>query len=189
MNRFACASGLVLFLVASAPGAATPPTQPAGGPNPAATNGLAIDVKPAKPAFAVGEPVAFTVTFRNASDKPFMLYDAGWTLGYRITLGPWQAFRVHTMMRLRPKPQDSKDLAPGESLTVDFKLAPPWRYRRADANGPATHDHLPPGKYDLVVTRDFKPNPADGPYPHPHWTGPATSAPTPIEIAAEPPGK
>ena len=54
---------------------------------------LAIDVKPAKPAFAVGEPVAFTVTFRNASNKPFMQYDAGWTLGYRITLGPWQAFR------------------------------------------------------------------------------------------------
>ena len=47
------------------------PTPPGG---PETVSGLSISVKPGKAAFAVKEQMSFTVTIKNTTKKPFLLY-------------------------------------------------------------------------------------------------------------------
>jgi RNA polymerase sigma factor (sigma-70 family) len=154
-------------------------------------NGLSVTVVPARRDFAVQEPLAFTVTFKNVSREPFFLAEAGYFWDWKITCGQfWQVQPLFDAKRAYPP---SQLLEPGQEIrtevVLDEKRSPfqfKWIGEQEQSVGP--RKFLSAGKYplalDIRLSTDRRAE-RRGDYKHPHWTGEIATKPVEIEINDE----
>lgn len=155
---------------------------------PVEKDGLSVTVTPAKTKFTSKDPLAFTVTLKNVSREPFMLFESTDFWAWKIKAGDWQAQNLRNDIK-GPYPP-SVVLEPGKSIEIMVKLDDPFRfeYRWTGENKQVVEPKksLPPGKYPLVVVLSFKEDVRPeqrANYKHRHWTGEIASRP--IEIVYE----
>jgi RNA polymerase sigma factor (sigma-70 family) len=197
-------AGTGLFLRNSGRSAAVANANPVPAPNtettvdkeptasePVVKDGLSITVKPDKKVFEEEKPISFTVTFKNLSKQPFLLFDVDYSWSCEVfiyqhsVVDGWAVgFPTNRGLRRAPIPDDSLPLQAGESRTVRVVLSNAvsyvWRGQQTIAN--PWRRYLAQGKYHVTVGRLFAENPAKGEYKYRHWTGAITSKPVDIEI-------
>lgn len=153
----------------------------------AVKDGLSMTVILAKRVYSADEPVAFTITLKNVSDKPFMLFDANWTPGYAMQVDQfWEAICTKEYLRAAPTMQHSKPLEPDQSVDVPMTINNSlWLFRwKGPQDGTRKGlSHLPVGKHRLTVTRRIQTNPAQGKYTHEQWAAEITSNPVEFVVA------
>jgi hypothetical protein len=151
-------------------------------------DGLSVIATPPKATFAADEPIQFTVQFKNVSDKPFMLHDAEYFLGWRICFEDRRAkeqWLFRKTIKDRREVPVPKTLKPGDSMDVPVSLEPNGDFRLQDPQAKADAVELsllPVGRYVMTVEMDLKGSPAPGKWEFPFWTGPITSQPVEMEI-------
>lgn len=186
----------------SAPRAKKKPTDGKSAPRPAARsaldktpatvvkNGLAVTVRPAKASFAKDEPLNFTVTFKNASNKAFLLYDSDfyydWDFSFRDvkTRGYWQTICMLVFDRVPPP---SVVLRPGNTREVKVVLNAAFQFRRRGAKkATRANKQLAPGTYRLTAKVQLRQHPKahlmDTRFDW--WTGEIKTRPVAFKIAA-----
>lgn len=151
-------------------------------------DGLSVIATPPKATFAADEPIQFTVQFKNVSDKPFMLYEAEYFLGWRICFENRRAkeqWLFRKTIKDRREVPVPKTLKPGESMDVPVRLDRNGDFRLQDPQAKADAVELsllPVGRYVMTVEVDLKGSPAPGKWEFPFWTGPITSQSVEMEI-------
>jgi RNA polymerase sigma factor (sigma-70 family) len=184
--RLATGDAAVVAKVVPGPETGVKPEGPKAS-EPAIKDGLSVTVLPERTVFAVDQPLAFKLTFKNVSKETFLLFDAAWTYDYGVRFfgvpagGPWSATSVRNVDRPPPDVSDSKALAPGASLDVKLLLDAGYRYAH-ELKDSAPAAHLAKGRYRVVVTRKFVKSPAEALWKHNHWTGDVTTQPVEFAI-------
>lgn len=195
--------------LAGAPDGDTPPKQaseakpdhtaPARGAKPTVKNGLSLAVTPVKRVFSLDEPLVFKVTWKNLSDRSFMLFGAD---GFDDDAGPWRMIitdvgtdEVREARRgdaVKREQADSTELAAGKSLEIDITLGKECHFARLDAKGeppPSANRRLPPGRYEFKIEATFSENKSRRKGRGPHWTGSIVSQPVEFAVVQRPSGK
>ncbi len=143
-------------------------------------------LKADKAVFAEREPLRFKVTLKNEGEDAVYLFDIDWQAAHPemyIEPGPagknWTPFSTVEVQRKAPTPENSKLLKPGELRDVTLDLSRvfySWTRDIGDPLVPENRNHLPPGKYNLVVTLHFVDNPTAPPggWKERHWVGDLT---------------
>ncbi len=189
----------------TAKGAAGPaPAKEDTGKAPASVveKGLSVAVRPAKKVFGPKEPLAFDVTFRNVSEKPFLLFDVEfypwWRYEFTVVGGanPGRRWEGRCMAKFRRTPPEPIAMRPGESRVVKAVLDDRFMYGRPGGGHMDWSKRLPAGKYRLSIERKLtefvdwtrlgehhKPAAAERKWPFPFWTGTIKTRPVEFEIA------
>ena len=168
---------------------------------PAVKDGLAVTVTLAKVIFEEQEPLAFSVSFKNVSEKEFILYDYNdvWSWKrefFNLQLnGPWR-WEIKPGLKIeRQRMQPiSKAVPAGTGVEVPVKLDQQnegdfflyvWHGEQAKTVHP--RKHLPPGQYQISVSLKLDRNPAPQKDAFPHWIGEIATNPVEFEIIAAKP--
>lgn len=152
----------------------------------AVVKGLSVTVMPTKAVFGKNEALTFDVTFKNVSEKGFMLYDVAHYYPWDYSIEDsrkvkWKARCIVEFERAAPIP--SVVVEPGKSHVVKASLDNSFRFVREDGKEPYPN-HLPPGKYRLTITaklfKDRQSHLKD--YRFGFWTGSITTKPVKFKI-------
>ena len=195
----------VLCVIALALG--TSPSRAADKAGTAESKGLAVAVKPAKDQFPRTETLAFDVTLKNTSNKPFQLFDADfWMYDVNTPKGTWHcvledvAGKRHYKPSVIVRPMIARllrpaVLQPGKLHTTQVRLGRGLHY--AAVNGPKLQPGprlnlrgtpLPDGRYRLLLTLKFRTAPSARPKPAPakppFWLGTLKLATAAFQVGA-----
>lgn len=150
---------------------------------PVEKNGLSVTVTPAKAKFVYGDPLEFTVTLKNVSNKPFGIC----MVPFETRFGDWKMTPLfdsklsYAIILFKPGEEQSQSVKV-ELKRYDFR----WVGDQTKRVPPVAS--LPEGKYPLVVDLSYGLPPqgrADGKFAHPLWTGGLTTKPVEIEIVKD----
>jgi RNA polymerase sigma factor (sigma-70 family) len=161
---------------------------------PAEKNGLAVTVTPTKAVFDRGEALSFDVTFKNVSEKTFLLNDPandnsfGWRYDFEQ---PDAGKKWFAQLKGDPRadalraPRPPAELAPGKALTIRAVLSTTYyQFKLADDDKIVIAQTLAPGRYQVRMELGWAtPNRADAKPKFPFWTGQMTTNPVSFAIA------
>jgi len=169
-----------------------PATQPALSSKAVENDGLQVMVTLPKTTFAVNEPLKFTVQFRNASKKAFLLSDLdyywNWQMRFedQATNGAWLLHRLPTKEHFpfRPTPVQAKT-SPEILVALDHSSAESFNFEWAGLQHKEIQpvENLPAGRYRLTLQIDLKADAGSGKPAFPIWVGQITSQPVDFEIS------
>jgi hypothetical protein len=151
-------------------------------------NGLEIVVTPKKAVLVEKVPIVFNVTFKNTSDKSFMLFEKDFFWDWKVRFGDWQVIHLRDVKRAYPQ---STMLDPGRSIqttvvfdnTKDLEFHLEWKGPQLAKVPPVKF--LPVGKYSLVIDVRFVEDVRQErlkKYSCEHWTGTIATNPVTVEI-------
>lgn len=158
---------------------------------PVVKEGLSLTLQADEVVFPAEKPLSFTLTFKNESKEPFLLFDLEWPWDYQFQfyqgdsaeMGAWVAETRKLWERRAPTPEDSILIEPGKSRALKLKLDHVlYQWRGEQLAKPVALDHLAPGKYQVQVTRRFAQSPLLYDFKTKHWKGEITSKPVAVEI-------
>lgn len=181
--------------------AAAPATQPAVSSKPVEKDGLQVMVMLPQASIAANDSLAFTVQFKNVSDKPFNLLNADgyhyrdWTIRFKKQgEGSWKEFGFDEAGELK---LSVVQVEPGRVLTVPVVLEGrdltsvarilTDGYQQQLRMSDGKQHPLKPGKYLLAVKMDLRDNVENDPTPAVrYWAGPILTKPVEFEITDKP---
>ncbi|MGE3803995.1 MAG: RNA polymerase sigma factor [Gemmataceae bacterium] len=143
---------------------------------PVIKDGLSVTVTPVKAAFALDEPPAFKVEFKNVSNKPFQIYPADvhelWKFVFTDRQGTTYIADERPQF-LKPPPQwksaGPHTLQPGKSLNSFAKLLlKDLKLERVGPEGATSLEMLPPGDYRIKIELSLA---EEEPGALPYWKG------------------
>jgi RNA polymerase sigma factor (sigma-70 family) len=162
--------------------------KPAKVSEPAVKDGLSISVTPAKAVFTEKEPLEFTVAVKNVSTDPLLLYDLDDLRSFTVRVGSWQLAWMGKAQR-KPTAEDSRLIKAGESVALKLRYQDSYLFHWLGPQDKPVppRNHLPAGKYQVAVSREFTVNPAlqEGTKGSRQWTGNIATNPLELEILAD----
>ncbi|MBY0527388.1 MAG: sigma-70 family RNA polymerase sigma factor [Gemmataceae bacterium] len=156
---------------------------------PVEKDGLAVAITPAKEIFGPQDTLEFTVRYKNVSKAAYLLSAAKMDGFYQFEIegvdpksGPWAPVYLANASR-EMEAGDSIPLEPAAELAVTVRLGG-WPFRHLgpqDGKRPLL-DRLPRGKYQVRAVLNFRMNPVNAKFNHPHWIGEIKSKTASFEI-------
>ena len=163
----------------------------AAASQPAERKGLSVIIKPAKARFGPAEPLSFSVTLGNDSDKDFTLLHDPWSSdGWKLTLGVDKPNESYQVIRTRARVEEETQGKPlvlksHEEHSFQWTFGENFGYLLNGRPGPKIH--LPAGTYRLTVSKTMEPaaNNAQIATLPPLWVGKVVCTSAPFEVAGK----